>query len=43
MAMGHGDECPLLKRAGVRIGRIPDPKHLTDEEFRKVRDIIEAK
>lgn len=41
--MGCGDACP-----SVRVGRfeewdIPDPKELPDEEFRKIRDLIERK
>ena len=43
ITMGCGDECPRL-RAKERIDwGIPDPKHLPPEEFRLVRDLIEAK
>ena len=43
VTMGCGDECPLVK-AGRRVDwNIPDPKHMTDDEYRGVRDLIEAK
>jgi protein-tyrosine-phosphatase len=43
VTMGCGDECPLV-RARLREGwEIPDPKDLPPEEFRAVRDLIEAK
>ena len=43
VTMGCGDACPLVK-AGRRIDwQIPDPKHLSDEEFRSVRDEIERR
>jgi len=41
VTMGCGDECPLV-RAGRRVDwRIPDPRDMTPEEFRGVRDLIE--
>lgn len=43
VTMGCGDECPLV-RARKRVDwRIPDPRDMTPEEFRQVRDLIEAK
>ena len=40
ITMGCGDECPLL-RAKQRVDwGIPDPKHLSPDEFRQVRDLI---
>ena len=41
VTMGCGDECPLVK-AGQRVDwKIPDPRDMTPEEFRGVRDLIE--
>ena len=43
VTMGCGDECPLVK-AGQRVDwKIPDPRDMTPEEFREVRDLIERK
>ena len=43
VAMGCGDECPLV-HAGRRLAwQIPDPKDMPPERFREVRDLIEAK
>lgn len=42
ITMGCGDDCPLINAALREDWGIPDPKHLSDEEFRKVRDLIEA-
>lgn len=40
VTMGCGDECPTL-RARRRIDwQIPDPKHLSPDEYRQVRDRI---
>jgi protein-tyrosine-phosphatase len=41
--MGCGDECPLVIAKRREDWQIPDPKHLSPEEFRKVRDLIEAR
>jgi protein-tyrosine-phosphatase len=43
VTMGCGDECPLVIAKQRVDWQIPDPKHLPPEEFRKVRDLIEAK
>jgi arsenate reductase (thioredoxin) len=43
VTMGCGDECPLV-RAGRRVDwQIPDPRDMTPEEFRGVRDLIGQK
>ncbi|MFM7109070.1 MAG: arsenate reductase ArsC [Planctomycetaceae bacterium] len=43
VTMGCGDECPLVS-AGQRLDwRIPDPRDMTPEQFRGVRDLIERK
>jgi protein-tyrosine-phosphatase len=43
VTMGCGDECPLVQ-AGQRVDwKIPDPRDMTPEEFRNVRDLIERK
>jgi protein-tyrosine-phosphatase len=43
VTMGCGDECPLVIAKRREDWQIPDPKHLSPEEFRKVRDLIEAR
>lgn len=43
VTMGCGDECPLV-RASQRVEwQIPDPRDMTPDEFRGVRDLIEQK
>ena len=43
VTMGCGDECPLVL-AGRREGwQIPDPREMSPDEFRGVRDLIETK
>lgn len=43
VTMGCGDECPFV-RADQRVDwKIPDPRDMTPEEFRGVRDLIEQK
>lgn len=43
VTMGCGDECPLV-RAGRRVDwKIPDPRDMTPDEFRDVRDLIGQK
>src|SRR6266446_2977213 len=41
--MGCGDECPFVRAKLREDWNIPDPKDLPPEEFRAVRDLIEAK
>ncbi len=43
VTMGCGDACPLV-RAGRRVEwNIPDPKAMPPDEFRAVRDLIDAR
>lgn len=43
VTMGCGDECPLVL-ANRRIDwQIPDPRDMSPEQFREVRDLIESK
>ena len=43
VTMGCGDECPLVRAKRREDWRIPDPRDMTAEEFREVRDLIERK
>jgi arsenate reductase (thioredoxin) len=43
VTMGCGDYCPLVKADRREDWNIPDPKELPDDEFRRVRDLIEEK
>jgi len=43
VTMGCGDECPLVLGKRRFEWRIPDPKMMPPEQFRLVRDLIEAK
>ena len=43
ITMGCGDECPLVLARRRVDWQIPDPKHLSPDQFREVRDLIEAK
>jgi protein-tyrosine-phosphatase len=43
VTMGCGDECPFIKAARRIDWQIPDPKELPPEQFREVRDLIEAR
>lgn len=43
VTMGCGDECPLVLAERRVDWRIPDPRDMTPEEFRGVRDLIERK
>jgi len=40
ITMGCGDECPRLRAKAREDWGIPDPKHLSPEDFRLVRDEI---
>jgi len=40
ITMGCGDECPLVPAARREDWDIPDPKRMSDQEFRQVRDLI---
>jgi arsenate reductase len=43
VTMGCGDACPLVKAVRREDWQIPDPKELADDEFRRIRDLIEEK
>jgi protein-tyrosine-phosphatase len=43
VTMGCGDECPLVVAKRREDWQIPDPKHMSPEEFREVRNLIEVK
>jgi protein-tyrosine-phosphatase len=43
VTMGCGDACPMVKAKQRLEWQIPDPREMLPEEFRKVRDTIEAK
>jgi protein-tyrosine-phosphatase len=43
VTMGCGDECPLVLAKRRLEWQIPDPRDMTKEQFREVRNLIEAK
>jgi protein-tyrosine-phosphatase len=43
VTMGCGDACPLVKADRREEWNIPDPKELPDDEFRRIRELIESK
>jgi arsenate reductase len=43
VTMGCGDECPLVRAEQREDWQIPDPRDMTPEQFRGVRDLIEQK
>lgn len=43
VTMGCGDECPLVLAKQRVDWKIPDPRDMSPEEFRGVRDLIETK
>jgi len=43
VTMGCGDECPLVRANRREDWQIPDPRDMTPEQFRGVRDLIEQK
>jgi protein-tyrosine-phosphatase len=43
VTMGCGDECPLVRAGRREDWQIPDPREMSPEEFRGVRDLIEKK
>jgi protein-tyrosine-phosphatase len=43
VTMGCGDECPLVIAGRREDWKIPDPRDMTPEEFRGVRDLIGQK
>jgi arsenate reductase len=43
VTMGCGDECPYIVAARREDWQIPDPREMSPEQFREVRDLIERK
>jgi protein-tyrosine-phosphatase len=43
VTMGCGDKCPFVRAKKREDWEIPDPKHLSSEEFKTVRDEIKRK
>lgn len=43
ITMGCGDACPWMPAKKFIDWQIPDPREMNEEEFRKVRDLIESK
>lgn len=43
VTMGCGDACPLVHARRREEWQIPDPREMSDPEFRAVRDLIERK
>jgi len=43
ITMGCGDACPIVPSKKKADWKIPDPKNMPIEEFRKVRDLIEER
>jgi protein-tyrosine-phosphatase len=43
VTMGCGDECPLVKAKRREDWQIPDPKEMSSDRYREVRDLIEQK
>jgi protein-tyrosine-phosphatase len=43
VTMGCGDECPQVRAARREDWGVPDPKELSDDGFREVRDLIERR
>jgi arsenate reductase (thioredoxin) len=43
VTMGCGDECPLVLAKRREDWKIPDPRDMTTEQFRQVRNLIESK
>ena len=41
--MGCGDKCPTVQAKRREEWQIPEPKHLSPDEFKAVRDLIEQK
>ena len=43
VTMGCGDECPLVLAQRREEWQIPDPRDMTPDQFREVRDLIATK
>jgi len=43
VTMGCGDECPFVQARKREDWNVPDPKDLSPDQFRKIRDEIQRK
>lgn len=43
ITMGCGDACPFVTAKHREDWQIPDPRDMNEDDFRKVRDLIEEK
>lgn len=43
VTMGCGDKCPHIPGAKMFDWQIPDPKHMSDDDFDAIRDLIDLK
>jgi protein-tyrosine-phosphatase len=43
VTMGCGDECPRVRAARREEWQIPDPREMSEDQFREVRDLIARK
>jgi arsenate reductase (thioredoxin) len=43
ITMGCGDECPMIAARFREDWGLPDPKHMNLDQFREIRNLIEAK
>lgn len=43
ITMGCGDACPNVRARIREDWAIPDPKHMNDDEFRDIRNLIDSK
>ena len=43
VTMGCGDECPLVRAKRRADWQVPDPRDMTPDQFRDVRNLIEAR
>jgi protein-tyrosine-phosphatase len=43
VTMGCGDQCPNIRAKRREDWQIPDPKHMSPDEFRTIRDLIASK
>lgn len=43
VTMGCGDACPWVPAARREDWALPDPKHASDQEFRRIRDDVEQR
>jgi protein-tyrosine-phosphatase len=43
VTMGCGDECPRVQAARREEWQIPDPREMSEDQFREVRDLIARK